>query len=48
MILLIYGILKKGPNELTCKTETRVTTVENKLMVTRGQEGKRDKLGGWN
>ena len=36
MILLIYGILKKGHNELIYKTEI-VTDVENKLMVTKGE-----------
>ena len=25
----------------------RVTDVENKLMVTKGERGGRDKLGGW-
>ena len=45
MILLICRILKKGTNEL--KRET-VMAVENKLMVTSEQEGKRDKLEGWN
>ena len=35
MILLICGILKKGTNEHTHKTESRVMDVENNLMVTR-------------
>ena len=38
---------KKGTNELIYKIEI-VSDVENKLMVTKGERGRRDKLGDWN
>ena len=46
MISLICGILKKATNELVYKTEIE-SDVENKLMVTKGEKRKRDKLGDW-
>ena len=36
--------LKQDTNELT---RNRLTDVENKLMVTKGVVGERDKLGVW-
>ena len=38
--------LKNNTNKCMCKTE-RLTDIENKLMVTRGERGGRDKLGDW-
>ena len=37
---------KNDTNELTYKTEVDPQT-ENKLMVTKGERGRRDKLGVW-
>ena len=41
MILLIRGHLKNDTNDLTYKTEIRVTDVENKFTVTNGEAGER-------
>ena len=41
---LTWGILKNDTNELIYKTN-RLTDIENKLMVTKGKGGGRDKLG---
>ena len=41
---LICGILKKDTNELIYKDRNRPTDIENKLMVTKGERGERDKL----
>ena len=38
--------LKKGYKWTYLQNRSRVTDVENKLMVTKGERG-RDKLGGW-
>ena len=38
--------LKKKRYKLTY-LQNRVIDVENKLMVTKGERGGRDKLGGW-
>ena len=46
MILLICGILKNNTNEFIYKTN-RLTDIENKLMVTKGERKRRDKLGVW-
>ena len=44
MILLICGIKKKMVQRTYSQNRNRVTDVENKFMVTKGEEG-RDKLG---
>ena len=41
MILLIRGHLKNDTNDLMYKTEIRVTDVENKFTVTKGEAGER-------
>ena len=45
MILLIYGILKNGTNELTYKTEIE-SQMQKTNMVTR-EKAEDDKLGDW-
>ena len=40
-----WNLKKKKKKELIYKTENRVTDVENKAMVTRGERGARDNLG---
>ena len=45
MILLIYGILKNGTNELTYKTEIG-SQMQKTNMVTR-EKAEDDKLGDW-
>ena len=45
VISLICRILKKDTNEFIYKTE-RLTDIEN-AMVTKGESGRRDKLGVW-
>ena len=38
---------KSGTNELNIQNRNRLTAIENKLMVTKGEEVERDKLGVW-
>ena len=46
MISLKCGISKKDTNEIICKTEERLTDIENKLTATNGErEG--NKSGEW-
>ena len=40
-----YCDIKNRMNELIYKKKNRVTDVENKLMVTKGESGEKDKLG---
>ena len=42
MIALLCGIVKNDTKELIYKTE-----IANKLVVTKGEGGRRDKLGVW-
>ena len=49
---ILYGIIylwnpKNNTNEIIYKIE-RLTDIENKLMITKGERGRRDKLGVWN
>ena len=39
--------LKNSRNELIYKNRNRLTDIENKLTVTKGEVGERDKLGVW-
>ena len=48
IISLIYGILKKDTNKWTyLQNRNRLTDIENKLMVTKGERSGRDKLEVW-
>ena len=47
MMQVICGIQDNGANELTYRTEIRVTDGENIHMVTKGERGWRNKLGDW-
>ena len=42
----MYHFKKNDTNELIYKTE-RITELENKFMVTKGEGAWRDKLGVW-
>ena len=39
--------LKKGYKGTYSQNRNRLTDIENKLMVTKGEKGRRDKLGVW-
>ena len=39
--------LKYDTDELIYKIENRLTVIENKLLVTKGKGGGKDKLGVW-
>ena len=46
--LTYWWNIKYDTNELTYKTKNRLTDIENKLMVTKGEKrGGRHKLGVW-
>ena len=47
MISLIRGILKNDTNELYLENRDTFTDIEDKLMVTKGERGRRDTLTVW-
>ena len=47
MISLVSGILKKGINELSYKTEVESQMQKINLWLPKGKGGGRDKLGDW-
>ena len=47
MILLIYELKKKKYKWTHLQNRKRLTNVENKFMVTKGERGGKDKLGVW-
>ena len=47
MISLICAIFKKWDKWVYLQNRNRFTEIVNKCMVTKGEMGGRDKLGGW-
>ena len=47
-IAYMWTLKNKNKNKWTyLQNRNRFTDIENKLMVTKGESGGRDKLGGW-
>ena len=43
----MWNLKKKWYKQTYLQNRNRITDVENKLMVTKGEGGGRDKLGDW-
>ena len=47
IITIICGILKKKIIQMNLQNRNRLTDIENKLMVTKGEREGKDKCGVW-